>query len=86
MPSVGRPGAPGYGVRIDGATRNIVLDTNVIRETRLGDQATQKVGIYIGPQADYITAAKNILEGNLKSPIVDESHGGHNQLAYLSGR
>jgi hypothetical protein len=44
------------------------------------------VGIYIGPQADYITAAKNILEGNLKSPIVDESHGGHNQLAYLSGR
>ena len=61
-------------------------DANVIRETRPGDQATQQVGIYIGPQADYITAAKNILEGNLKSPIVDESHGGHNQLAYLSGR
>src|SRR5207245_3446076 len=51
----GRPGAPGYGVRIDGATRDIVLHANVIRETRPGDQATQQVGIYIGPQADYIT-------------------------------
>ena len=33
----GRPGAPGYGVRIDGATRDIVLHANVIRETRPGE-------------------------------------------------
>jgi hypothetical protein len=76
----GRPGAPGYGVRIEGATRDILLERNIIRETRSPERATQEVGLYIGPQADSITAKKNIFSINLKRAIVDESAGGHNDL------
>jgi hypothetical protein len=76
----GRPGAPGYGVQIKGATRNIMLESNTIRDTRSPERATQAVGIYIGPQADYITAKKNIFSANLRRAIEDESTGGHNEL------
>lgn len=78
----GRPGAGGYGVRIDGATTHITLNSNIIRETRTGNQATQQVGIYIGPQADYVTGEKNIFNNKLKRAIADESTGGHNQLEH----
>jgi hypothetical protein len=82
----GRPGAPGYGVRIEGATRNLTFISNTIRETRKGPSATQQVGIYIGPQADYIICERNIFEGELKQAVVDESQGEHNQLQHPSGR
>jgi hypothetical protein len=76
----GRPGVPGYGVRIDGATRHITLDSNIIRETREGEAATQEVGIHIGPKADYITGSQNRFEGNLKRTIRDESKSANNKL------
>ncbi len=76
----GRPGSPGSGVRIEGSTRNITLQSNTIRDTRPADRATQQVGIYIGPRADYIISEKNIFSTNLKRAIADESAGGHNQI------
>ncbi len=76
----GRPEAPGYGVRIEGATTYITLVSNIIRETRPPERATQHVGLYIGPQADYITSEKNIFSTSLGQAIVDESTGGHNNL------
>ena len=81
----GRPGAPGYGVRIDGATQHLIFQSNTIRETRPPERATQHVGIYIGARADYITAEKNIFNTKLKRAIVDESIGGHNRLQQPSG-
>jgi hypothetical protein len=82
----GRPGAPGYGVRIEGATRNITLQSNTIRDTRPAGRATQETGIYIGPRADYIVADRNIFSDNLKRAIADESTGGHNQLQQPSSQ
>ncbi len=82
----GRRGAPGYGVRIDGATQHILLDSNTIRETRVGEQATQHVGIYIGPHADFITCERNIFDGSMKTAVVDESKSEHNKLAPGTGR
>lgn len=76
----GRPDAPGCGVRIEGATQHITLESNIIRDTRSPERATQHVGIYIGPRADYIVAERNIFSPNLKRAIQDESTGGHNQL------
>ena len=76
----GRPGTPGYGVRIEGATRDIRLESNIIRDTRPDGRNTQHVGLYIGPQADSISAKKNIFSTNLKRAIVDESTGGHNDV------
>ncbi len=82
----GRPDAPGYGVRIDGATQYIIMDSNTIGETRSGDQATQQVGVYVGPNADYITCERNSFDGNLKRPLVDESKSGHNKLLLSVGK
>jgi pectate lyase len=76
----GRQGAPGSGVRIEGSTRHITVESNTIRETRTGEEATQKVDIYIGPKADYITCQQNHFEGNLKRAILDESQGTNNKL------
>ena len=76
----GRPETPGYGVRIEGTTRDIRLESNVIRDTRPDGRTTQHVGLYIGPQADSISAKKNIFSTNLKRAIVDESTGGNNDL------
>lgn len=81
----GRPDAPGYGVRIEGATQHLTFVGNTIRETRPPERATQHVGIYIGPRADYITAEKNIFNHKLKRAILDESTGGHNRLEPASG-
>jgi len=76
----GRPGAPGYGVRIEGATRHIRLESNTIRDTRPPDRATQHTGIYIGPHADFIVSRQNIFSANLKRAIDDHSVGGNNQI------
>ncbi|MFB3924082.1 MAG: right-handed parallel beta-helix repeat-containing protein [Terriglobia bacterium] len=81
----GRPGAPGCGVRIEGATQHITLQSNTIRDSRPADRATQEVGIYIGPRADYVISEKNIFSTNLKRAIADESTGGHNQIEPPSG-
>jgi hypothetical protein len=82
----GRPGAPGYGIRIEGATLGLSFISNTIRENRKGPEASQQVGIYIGPRADYITVERTVFEGKLKQAIVDESQGGHNKLQRPEGR
>ena len=76
----GRPGAPGYGIRIEGATREVKFISNTIRGTRRGREATQPVGIYLGPGTDYIICESNVFEGELKQALVNESKGTHNQL------
>ena len=76
----GRPGAPGYGIRIEGATHNLTFTSNIIRGTRKGEKSTQPVGIYLGPRTDYIICEHNIFEGELNKAVVNESQGSHNQL------
>jgi hypothetical protein len=76
----GRPSAPGYGVQIEGATRHITLESNILRDTRPAERATQHTGIYIGPSADHVTSRRNIFSTNLKRAIDDHSIGGNNQI------
>lgn len=80
----GRPSAPGTGVRIEGATFNITLRSNIIRDTRPADRATQGVGLYIGPRVDYLTAERNIFSTSLKRAIQDDSSGEHNKINHPS--
>jgi hypothetical protein len=82
----GRPDAPGYGIRIEGETRDLKFVSNTIRSGRPNGVVVQPVGIYIGPKADYITSERTLFVGDLKHAIVDESTGGHNQLAPPLGR
>jgi hypothetical protein len=76
----GRPGAPGYGIRIEGATHDVRFISNIIRGTRKGGKSNQTVGIYLGPRTDYILCNRNIFEADLNKALVNESLGSHNQL------
>lgn len=82
----GRPDAPGYGIRIEGETRDLQFISNTFRSRRKDGVVVQPVGIYIGPKADYVTSERNLFVGDLKQAIVNESQGGHNQLAQPVGR
>ncbi len=82
----GRPDAPGYGVRIEGVTHDLKFVSNTIRSNAKGTQVVQPVGIYVGPKADFVTCDRNIFAGDLKQAIVDESQGGHNQLAQSAAK
>jgi parallel beta-helix repeat protein len=79
----GRPGEAGYGIRIEGATRDLKFFSNTIRGSRSGDKSTQTVGLYLGPRTDGIVFAHNVFEHSLNKAQVDESQGSHNQLQDL---
>jgi len=82
----GRPGEPGYAIRIEGETRDLKFVSNAIRSGRIDGVVVQPVGIYIGPKADRIMAGQNLFMGEVEKAILDESQGGHNQLDQPQGR
>ena len=82
----GRPGAPGYAVWIDGETRDLTFVANTIGSDHQHGAAVQSVGIYIGPKADFVTASQNVFIGKVEKTVLDESHGGHNQLSQSPAR
>src|SRR5208337_2162758 len=82
----GRPRAPGYGIRIEGATHHVRFISNIIRGTGKGEKSIQPVGIYLGPRTDYILCDRNIFEGDLNKALVNESLGSHNQLQELAAQ
>jgi len=75
----GRQGAPGYGIWISSFTRDIELESNVIRDTRTARRGASHAGIYLAPHTDYITCRNGVFEG-VNPAIVDESEGRHNRL------
>jgi parallel beta-helix repeat protein len=77
----GRPGEPGFAIRIEGETRDLKIMSNTIRSGRKDGVVVQPVGIYIGPKADMIIAEKNLFMDEVQKAIIDESQGGNNQLA-----
>jgi hypothetical protein len=82
----GRSDEPGYAIRIEGETRDLTFVANTIRSRRIDGVVVQPVGIYIGPKADLIIADQNLFMGEVQKAIVDESQGGHNQLALPRGQ
>jgi parallel beta-helix repeat protein len=76
----GSPGATGYGIRIEGATRDLEFTSNIIRGMRKGDKSIQLVGLYLGPRTDYVVCDRNVFGHDLNKAVVNESQGTHNQL------
>jgi hypothetical protein len=76
----GRAGAPGEGIHIGGATRDLTFVDNVIRSNQPNGIMVQPVGIYIGPNTDFITCQRNVFAGDMKQAIADESKGEHNHI------
>ena len=54
--------APSPGIRIRGATNDLVLEGNTIRDTRDPSHRTQTVGILIEPQVGPLTLRDNTIE------------------------
>jgi Right handed beta helix region len=77
----GRPGAPGEGVHIAGAVQNITFVDNVIGATDPKGETLQPVGIFIGPDTNFITCQRNVFTGEMKHAIVNKSKGQDNRIA-----
>jgi parallel beta-helix repeat protein len=76
----GRPGSPGEGIHIAGATEHLTFVNNVIRATDAGAKSVQAVGVYVGPNTDFITFQHNVITGGMKEALVNKSNGGNNHL------
>ncbi len=53
---------PAAGIRVRGETEGLVFDGNIIRDTRVGEQRTQSVGIRIDDSAGEIEIRENKIE------------------------
>lgn len=62
----------GEGIRVDGATRDVVIRGNVIRETRAAGAGTQKTAIWLGDKTDAIVIEKN--EIHAEKELEDQRH------------
>lgn len=63
----------GYGIRISGVTHDIVIENNVIRETRKGDSMLQKNAILLLPGVSKVQLINNEMCGHLEDDVVDNS-------------
>ncbi len=61
----------GCGIHIDGPTRDLVFESNIIRETRAGAERTQRHAIYISKLAS-CTENSNVIEGHINEPVRNE--------------
>ena len=75
----GRGAEHGADIHIEGATHHLTFVENTIGSPDPQGKPAQPVGIYIGPQADFITCQRNTFRG-LQKNVVNESKGGNNQL------
>lgn len=59
----------GYGIYIDGETRDIKIVDNKIGDTNPDEKKVQRYGVFIGEKADGITILGNQLDGNSRAPV-----------------
>ena len=63
----------GYGVYVEAENQDEVFERNVIAETRNGDGATQRYGIYITEGNNSLKADGNEMKGHSKANFFDEN-------------
>lgn len=63
----------GYGIFISGITHDIVMENNVIRETRQGDSRLQKSAIVLSKGVSQVKMINNEMNGHPEDNIVDNS-------------
>ncbi len=59
----------GCGICVDGATTDLLIEGNTIRDTRRGSGRTQRVGIRVGERAARIRALHNIIENHPEAAV-----------------
>lgn len=63
----------GCGIHISGITRDLVLERNMIRETRSGAERTQQYGICTRPGVSNVRLIGNTIEGHVVQALKDEA-------------
>ena len=62
----------GSGVHITGHTTDLLFEDNVIRDTRIGDARTQRVGLWVGEHATRVRAVGNRIENHVEAATQGE--------------
>jgi hypothetical protein len=62
----------GSGVSIEGHTVDLTFEGNVIRDTRSGEERTQRVGIQAGANSARIRAKGNRIENHIEADILGD--------------
>ncbi len=63
----------GCGVHVMPITRDLVLEDNVIRETRSGDDRRQRHGLWLAEGVENVTLSGNTIEGHPDGDIRDDA-------------
>ncbi len=72
----------GCGVHVSGITKDLVLEKNIIRETRKGERRCQAHAVYLGPGVSRVKMVGNKIDGHPKEAVVDKSGARDNELQY----
>lgn len=64
----------GYGIYVSGITQDLLLQDNVVRETREQDFRLQKTGIWISEGVSQVRMINNRISGHTESDVADHSN------------
>jgi len=70
----------GCGVNVSGVTHDLVFEANTIRETRCGDDRTQRHAVRLGEGVRRVRMSGNVITGHPDGPVVDASGSGDHEL------
>ncbi len=70
----------GQGIYISGITHDILIENNIIRETRTGADRMQKNAVYIEPGVSKLVMINNKISGHPETAVVDNSKSPDNKL------
>jgi len=70
----------GCGISVSGITHDIIIDNNIIRETRTGNDRLQKNALKIGHGVSRLQMLNNEINGHPEAAIIDNSKSPDNKL------
>lgn len=73
----------GRGIYISGVTHDILIENNIIRETRTGDARLQKNAVYLEPGVSRVTMINNKISPHPENAVVDNSKSSDNKLQLI---
>ncbi len=74
----------GCGISIAGITHDIIIDNNIIRETRKGNESLQKNALQIGQGVTRVQMLNNKITGHHETAIIDNSKSSDNKLQVVA--
>ena len=70
----------GCGIYIEGITHDILIENNIIRETRKGEERLQKNALCLQPGVTKVDMINNKISGHPENAILDNSKSSSNKL------